>query len=269
MNLDQSIQLKACYYIPDYLTEKDKQNFMKSLEQTPLHKWEILQKANRRLQKWGGDVTPQGLQNQEKLPQFMQIIVDKIHEQSQITQYKPNHILLNEYPPQVGIMPHTDGPLYIPFVCSITFGCNALFKFYKNYQDYKDKKFAVQLVLEDNCLCVFTQDLYENYLHCLEDIPIEYIYLDLKEIDGWDEGQKEIVVQNCDTANFLSTNLYKKLKSFSSLEMAVQAEFLMPVKIQENEKQEPQYNYAIELKREKQRISLTIRHVKNEIEKIQ
>ena len=37
----------------------------------------------------------------------------------------------------VGIMPHTDGPLYFPFVAIVSLGSHCLFNFFKDYQYYK------------------------------------------------------------------------------------------------------------------------------------
>ena len=41
-----------------------------------------------------------------------------------------NHVLVNEYKPGDGIMPHTDGPAYVPIVATITTG---------GAQDFGDK----------------------------------------------------------------------------------------------------------------------------------
>lgn len=40
-----------------------------------------------------------------------------------------NHILINVYPPGVGIMPHFDGPMYLPKVVVLSLGGPAIIKF--------------------------------------------------------------------------------------------------------------------------------------------
>jgi hypothetical protein len=35
-------------------------------------------------------------------------------------------------------MPHTDGPLYFPYVTIMSLNSHCMFKFYENYQQYKD-----------------------------------------------------------------------------------------------------------------------------------
>jgi len=53
-----------------------------------------------------------------------------------ISPIEMNHVLLNEYPKGVGIMPHTDGPLYYPFVCDISLLSDCLFKFFPDIESY-------------------------------------------------------------------------------------------------------------------------------------
>jgi alkylated DNA repair protein alkB family protein 6 len=40
---------------------------------------------------------------------------------------------VNEYIDGIGIMPHTDGPLYFPHVAILSLGSGAIFNFYKDY----------------------------------------------------------------------------------------------------------------------------------------
>jgi alkylated DNA repair protein alkB family protein 6 len=44
-----------------------------------------------------------------------------------------NHLLINDYPSGVGIMPHTDGPAYRAKVVVLSIGSYALISFQKNY----------------------------------------------------------------------------------------------------------------------------------------
>ena len=46
-------------------------------------------------------------------------------------EYKTNHYLINSYEGSVGIMPHTDGPLYHPYVTVISLGSPILFKIFR------------------------------------------------------------------------------------------------------------------------------------------
>ena len=41
-----------------------------------------------------------------------------------------NHVLLNEYTPGQGIMPHVDGNLFFPTITTLNLGSHAMLKFY-------------------------------------------------------------------------------------------------------------------------------------------
>ena len=76
-------------------------------------------------------------------------------------------------------MPHTDGPLYFPFVNALSMISPCIFKFYKNYNDYKELKESAAILCEPCCLTCFTEAAYDDYLHCILDLDIEYVYLHL------------------------------------------------------------------------------------------
>ncbi|TFY55587.1 hypothetical protein EVG20_g9267 [Dentipellis fragilis] len=48
---------------------------------------------------------------------------------------RPNHIILNEYLPGQGIMPHEDGPSYHPVVATLSLGSHAVFHYYQYKPD--------------------------------------------------------------------------------------------------------------------------------------
>ncbi len=113
--------------------------------------------------------------------------------------HPPNHVLVNEYQPMEGIMPHTDGPLYYPRTATFSIGGDVLFNFTKrarmgegkmeaksnvhHQSDHhnedneghdtsfkKDKKNAVQIHLSGKgSLIVFTDDAYISYCHSIND----------------------------------------------------------------------------------------------------
>ena len=76
-----------------------------------------------------------GLTNISPIPGWLTSIIEKL-EKEQITEKRCNHFLINEYKGSVGIMPHTDGPLYHPFVSIISLGCPILFKFYDCFDSF-------------------------------------------------------------------------------------------------------------------------------------
>ena len=56
-------------------------------------------------------------------------IVDEVN--SHFPENSPaNHVLLNEYTPGQGIMPHVDGNLFFPTITTVNLGSHAILKFY-------------------------------------------------------------------------------------------------------------------------------------------
>ena len=44
---------------------------------------------------------------------------------------RPNHVLVNEYLPGQGIMPHTDGPAFFPMVSTVSLGSHTFLDLYE------------------------------------------------------------------------------------------------------------------------------------------
>lgn len=96
-------------------------------------------------------------------------------------------------------MPHTDGPLYYPFVNAISLGSPCIFKFFKDFQSYQEKIEAASILCEPLCLTCFTEEAYNDYLHCIEDNAIDYIYLFLIDEEN---SPKHIKISECNVCNF-------------------------------------------------------------------
>lgn len=82
-----------------------------------------------------------------------------------------NHVLVNEYQPGQGIMPHTDGPLFYPVICTISCGSHTVLRFHENndVESNEQRKIVCQLLLEPRSLLILKDDMYENYLHSIAD----------------------------------------------------------------------------------------------------
>lgn len=97
--------------------------------------------------------------------------------------HPPNHILINEYEPMEGIMPHTDGPLYFHKTATFSIGGDVLFQFTKRQNDEHDKEkvhyadgnndhdsIVMQIMLSGKgSLIVFDDDAYINHCHSIND----------------------------------------------------------------------------------------------------
>jgi alkylated DNA repair protein alkB family protein 6 len=80
----------------------------------------------------------------------------------------PNHVLINEYTPGQGIMPHEDGPLYYPVVTTVSLGSHTLLDFYSKVSEEQcslESRYQFSLLLEPRSLLVLEDDMYTGYLH--------------------------------------------------------------------------------------------------------
>ena len=92
-----------------------------------------------------------------------------------------NHVLLNEYQPGQGIMPHLDGPLFYPTISTISLGSTTLLNFYSEAGEGEGEslQFADRLVtslfVQPRSLLVLKDDMYDKYLHGIEEIDQDVI----------------------------------------------------------------------------------------------
>jgi len=192
MHIDEFILQKApktVYYIPDFISEDEEQYLIGRVENAPKPKWEQL--SHRRLQNWGGVLGKKGLIVDAELPDWLKLYVDKICRLPGAAfpeSNRPNHVLVNEYLPGQGIMPHVDGPLYHPVIATISLGGHIMLDMYKRSEDspvepieptesmasmnmdngnssISDRKPVGSLLLERRSLVLIKDDLYTDYLH--------------------------------------------------------------------------------------------------------
>lgn len=110
------------------------------------------------------------------------------------SKYKPNHILVNEYQPGQGILPHTDGPVYYPTTATLSIGQSSVLLNFRprlathnigtivnnenttindaddDATDTATLPTSPQVLLEGNgSLVVFADDAYTKYTHDIQD----------------------------------------------------------------------------------------------------
>ena len=69
----------------------------------------------------------------EPLPSWLQSLVDRVNAVGHLPkQSQANHVLLNEYLPGQGIMPHVDGDLFYPTISTLNVGSHTVINFYKS-----------------------------------------------------------------------------------------------------------------------------------------
>eukprot|EP01116_Phalansterium_solitarium_P011755 TRINITY_DN27525_c0_g1_i1.p1 TRINITY_DN27525_c0_g1~~TRINITY_DN27525_c0_g1_i1.p1 ORF type:complete len:242 (-),score=78.24 TRINITY_DN27525_c0_g1_i1:282-1007(-) len=178
----QVSNIPSAYYVPDYLSEEEQSALLTSIYQTG--KWKEV--TGRRLQQHGGIPHPKGMVA-VRLPEFLARLGQRMAGDGVFDGEPPNHVLVNEYAPGQGIMPHTDGPLYKPHFGIVSLGGTVVMDFYPRAADDSSaaivespamsgaletaepggptREPAFSLVLKPRSLLVVKDELYHSYLH--------------------------------------------------------------------------------------------------------
>ncbi|CAG9460962.1 unnamed protein product [Pedinophyceae sp. YPF-701] len=186
------------YYADSFISEEEETQLMHCAVHEKVPPWTTL--SGRRLRVYGGVVGKRGLVADPRgLPSWMQVLLDRIHDGTRAFQdgdgaddpapttgapttvppcSPPNHVLLNEYLPGQGIMPHEDGPAYHPVVVIVSLGANAILRFYKT----RDASTAgagqgppsttdlpvMSVFLRPRSVIVFKGDAYTRHMHGID-----------------------------------------------------------------------------------------------------
>ncbi|KAH1233888.1 Alpha-ketoglutarate-dependent dioxygenase alkB 6 [Glycine max] len=172
--------LPALFYVPDFITDSDQNLLLNNvIYGAPASKWKMLK--NRRLQNW--------------VPPWLTNLTQKIYEESGLFPSALNHVLINEYLPNQGIMPHQDGPAYFPVVAILSLGSPVVMdftphaRFKQNFEEDinkdldggtfeigKDKWFdghhQFSILLVPRSLLIFKDKAYSDYLHGIKDCAV-------------------------------------------------------------------------------------------------
>lgn len=168
---------KTVYYIPDFISEDEESYLLQQVYKSPKTKWTQL--SCRRLQNWGGLPHPKGMLA-ENIPEWLRTYCDKISTLGAFSGKTANHVLVNEYKPDEGIMPHEDGPLYHPTVTTISLGSHTLLDFYRpvgsldeEAPQTEDNRYLFSLLVKPRSLLILQDEMYQCLLHgirgCVQD----------------------------------------------------------------------------------------------------
>jgi alkylated DNA repair protein alkB family protein 6 len=172
----------SIYYIPNFLTNKEHDKLLNDQHIYSIknqRKWVKL--PERRLQNWGGkphekfmfeEELPNWLTGEKlKLNSLFEFPLTMKKQKDNIKNKSINHILINEYESNDGIMFHKDGPIYFPLVFIISLMNPIILTFKKQNDNFELKnknlnEFSV--FLEPKSLLIFTNEIYYNYLHGID-----------------------------------------------------------------------------------------------------
>ncbi|KAJ5514269.1 Oxoglutarate/iron-dependent dioxygenase [Penicillium fimorum] len=124
------------FYISDFITEDEEDWLLQEVNSAPLPRWTQL--SHRRLQTWPSALTKSNALLGSPLPAWLRSpIVEPGFEALGIfndaPHRAPNHVLVNEYQPGQGIMPHEDGAAYYPLVATVSLGAPIVLDVYHKY----------------------------------------------------------------------------------------------------------------------------------------
>jgi alkylated DNA repair protein alkB family protein 6 len=106
------------------------------VKSAPLPRWTQL--SRRRLQTWPSALTESNALLASPLPDWLRdpIIEPRFNELglfNDAPHQAPNHVLVNEYCPGQGIMPHEDGAAYFPLVATVSLGAPIVLDMYDKH----------------------------------------------------------------------------------------------------------------------------------------
>lgn len=188
----------SIYYIPSFLLPSTCDALLTAINSTSPHKWTNL--THRRLLSLPSPLTGKARDTllvstplptyltEEILPRFqaLGIFDDSTHK-------TPNHVLVNEYLPGQGIMPHEDGPAYHPVTATISLGGSVVLDVHDKSVVRRDDGGPKlwRILQEPGSLLVTKNGCYTNTLHGIAENEIDEELGD-ETIANWDLlGDKE------------------------------------------------------------------------------
>ncbi|KAH8156831.1 hypothetical protein CIB48_g11416 [Xylaria polymorpha] len=186
----------SAFYISEFITEDEEKFILDKITTAPKPRWKQL--SRRRLQTWPSDLINNKLVDAPLPPWLEEPIITRLqslrlgkevdshsHIFSDSPHKRPNHVLINEYPPGIGIMAHKDGAAYHPIVCTVSLGASICLNMHEmNENGTLNTNPVWRILQEPRSLLITTADLYTDYLHGIDDI-MEDINLSEETIANW------------------------------------------------------------------------------------
>ncbi|GAA5834195.1 hypothetical protein JCM5353_006947 [Sporobolomyces roseus] len=102
----------------------------------------------------------------------------------------PNHCLVNEYLPSQGILPHTDGPAYLPCTTTISLSSHTILSLRRPPSQSPSPSSSeevqkLDIFLPSRSLLVLSGELYREWLHGIQPLSVSTIE-SLKRCQNWE-----------------------------------------------------------------------------------
>ncbi|EXJ89035.1 alkylated DNA repair protein alkB like 6 [Capronia epimyces CBS 606.96] len=179
----------SCYYFHSFISPAEEEQIIKDIRRLPESRWTAL--AHRRLLSLPSNLTGSShdILVDAPLPTYLDPIVARLKDQKffeESPHRAPNHVLINEYRPGEGIMPHEDGPAYSPITATVSLGSHTVLEIYqKTEQGEREAKPTWRILQEPRSLLVTTGDMYVHTLHGISEIETDE-NLNRHNIVNWD-----------------------------------------------------------------------------------
>jgi alkylated DNA repair protein alkB homolog 6 len=182
----------SIYYIPKFIPRSTCDGVLAAVQSTPSQKWTNL--SHRRLLSLPSPLTGKArdtLLLSSSLPSYLSdVILPKFQELGIFKDSPhgaPNHVLVNEYLPGQGIMPHEDGPAYHPVTATVSLGSSMVLDIYSKLEGgaKSDDRRQWRILQEPGSLLVTTGACYTDTLHGIGEIQVDE---DLRKgtVANWD-----------------------------------------------------------------------------------
>jgi alkylated DNA repair protein alkB homolog 6 len=140
-----------------------------------LGRWTMLKHAQRKVALFDSRL--------QAFPEPLRIIAQALYDCNIFTSQPPNHILINDYESQQGILAHTDGPAYESRTATVSLGGDVLLWFTPRpgVLEETDRPGLDPIFLSgQGSLVVFTDSAYLDYMHSIHDrVSREYVPVQL------------------------------------------------------------------------------------------
>ncbi|TGZ79154.1 hypothetical protein EX30DRAFT_365472 [Ascodesmis nigricans] len=208
----------SLHYLPSFITPSEESTLLTTITSQPIPKWTIL--SHRRLQSHPSTLSKSNTLITAPLPAWLECLVPRIEgavddgdggvevnlndlgEDGRVEgtdkgkgiwektkHMRPNHVLINEYKPGEGIMPHEDGPAYEPVVATVSLGGAVVLEVRRKRVDGEEEKEeegeegegrdggkekpVARILLEPRSLFITTRTMYTNFLHSISPIEVD------------------------------------------------------------------------------------------------
>lgn len=184
----------SIYYIRDFITVAEESHILTSL---PPNRWINL--SHRRLQAHPSTLSKTNTLLSSPLPLYLTTPI--LHKFSKLQLFNaspheaPNHVLVNEYSPAEGIMPHEDGGSYHPLVATVSLGSNIVLDVYEKRLSPSPSSFSPssdtgvsserhndrrppppphwRILQEPRSLLITTGSAYTDLLHGIAEVDVD------------------------------------------------------------------------------------------------